>query len=188
MTEYSLDRESVISVGNLETLAKIASETPPGAFVEVGVYRGGSARVLYRIAEEQGRDLYLFDTFTGHPAPGMHDDARVHPEGRYADCADPAALQRDMPNAAIVCERFPRRIPYFQWSPEGWLAFAHVDVDLYESTRGAILALSECMVPGGVMYFDDYGIQGCRGATKAVDELLPDRVPLPNGKALWRAP
>ena len=42
-----------------------------GAFLEAGVYRGGTARLLRRVIEESGglRRLYLFDTFAGMPAP-----------------------------------------------------------------------------------------------------------------------
>jgi O-methyltransferase len=182
---YSTERDSLISAGNLETLATIAGETPAGAFVEVGVYRGGSARALYRVAEEQGRELYLFDTFEGHPTPSTSDDVRAHPEGRYADCADPVALRAEMPNASIVRGRFPDT---WLWTPSPWrwVAFVHIDVDLYESTRDAILALTPAMVPGGVMYFDDYGVAECPGATKAVHELFANWEHLPNGKALVR--
>ena len=58
---------SLLSPEQLEDLAQLARSAPAGAFVEVGVYRGGSARVLCDIAQEQGRTLYLFDTFAGHP-------------------------------------------------------------------------------------------------------------------------
>jgi O-methyltransferase len=180
---YAANRISLISPDNLATLLAYAAATPPGDFVELGVYRGGSARELYRVAEAQGRTLFLYDTFTGHPAPSEHDDP-AHPAGRFADCADPAALAREMPNARITVARFgilsdvPARI-----------AFAHVDVDLYPSTRAAIVALTPSMVRGGIMYFDDYGVPDCPGATKAADELLGDTLErLPNGKALWTCP
>ena len=181
---YSEDRESLISAGNVKQMVDAAKEAPAGAFVEVGVYRGGSARALYAVAEEQGRELYLFDTFEGHPKPTQHDGP-AHPAGRYDDCADPVALRQEMPNAFIVRGRFPDTWLSTAY-PWPWVAFAHIDVDLYESTRDAILALSPCMVEGGVMYFDDYGEADCPGATKAVHELFANWEPLANGKALVR--
>jgi O-methyltransferase len=177
---YSTDRSSLISAGNLEILLGHAASVPHGAFVEVGVYRGGSARALYRLAEAQGRSLYLYDTFAGHPEPGVYDGPD-HPAGRFADCADPVALRAEMPNAWIIPGRFGTAS-----APSVPVAFAHVDVDLYDSTRVAILALSPLMVPGGIMYFDDYGVPGCDGATRAVHELFANWQPLPNGKALVR--
>jgi O-methyltransferase len=170
---YSTDRDSLISAGNLEILLDHAASVPPGAFVEVGVYRGGSARALYRLAEAQGRALYLYDTFAGHPEPSVHDGPD-HPAGRFADCADPDALRAEMPNAWIIPGRFST-----ESAPSVPVAFAHVDVDLYD-------ALAPLMVPGGIMYFDDYGVPGCDGATRAVHELFANWQPLPNGKALVR--
>ena len=183
---YSTDRGSLVSAGNLEVLASHARSTPPGAFVEVGVYRGGSARVLYEIAERQGRTLWLFDTFDGHPTPGV-EDSTAHPKGRFADCADPQDLALEMPGVRVVIGPFPWSLyHYYPQLGLAAVAFAHIDVDLYDSTREAITGLLSFMVPGGVMYFDDYGVDDCPGATKAVDELCPGRIILPNGKAIWR--
>jgi O-methyltransferase len=186
--EYSTARNSLIRPSNLDVLAEYARSAPHGAFVEVGVYRGGSARVLYQIAVEQWRSLWLFDTFTGHPTPSAEDSPK-HPEGRYADCADPAALQQEMPNARIIVGKFPTGPMSYPNGMKLWpVAFVHVDVDLYESTRDVILAFQHELAPGGLFLFDDYGVPDCPGATKAVDELLPDRQILSNGKALWRRP
>lgn len=182
---YSAERNSLILPPDLDLLASHARSAPPGAFVEVGVYRGGSARVLYPIAEEQNRILFLFDTFTGHPSPSEHDDP-THKKGRFADCIDPETLKAELPNAQIIKGRFQAMAPFWKhWSP---VAFAHIDVDLYESTRDAIKILAPYLVPGGLIYVDDYGVPECPGATRAVDELLPDRTLLPNGKAIWRHP
>ncbi len=71
---------------------------------------------------------------------------------------------------------------------EGRVTFAHIDVDLYESIRLALMALYPCLTEHGVLYVDDYGVPECPGATKAVDELFPQREVLANGKALVRFP
>ena len=54
-----------------QILERLASEAPPGAFVEVGVYRGGSARRLWRVAQAQGRALFML-----RDAYGRFADAR----------------------------------------------------------------------------------------------------------------
>jgi hypothetical protein len=57
----------------------------PGALVECGTWKGGSMMaVAYRLAElgVTDRDLFLYDTFAGMPAPGEHD---VDHTGRPAD-------------------------------------------------------------------------------------------------------
>lgn len=183
---YSDKRNSIIPKDDLETMLQYARSAPAGSFVEVGVYRGGSARELYKIAEEQGRTLFLFDTFTGHPMPTEYD-APQHPAGRYADCADPDELQREMPNARVIQCKFPGS-PITWVADAGPIAFAHIDVDLYEGTRDAIAYLSGWMARSGILYFDDYGVPECPGATRAVREgfgTLYDV--LPNGKAMARA-
>jgi hypothetical protein len=188
VTPFSTDPRSIIPAADLATLREHAADAPTGAFVEVGVYRGGSARALYEIAEAQHRTLYLFDTFSGHPRPGEHD-APQHPEGRYADCVDPDVLQQELPNARVIVGRFPWSLYRYLLEREiGGVAFAHIDVDLYRSTCESIAALTRFLVPGGVMYFDDYGVPECMGATKAVDELCPERIVLANGKAIVRHP
>jgi hypothetical protein len=58
---------SVIGPRALDDLRAAASEAPPGDFVEVGVYKGGSAAVLAEVARARGRRLFLFDTFSGMP-------------------------------------------------------------------------------------------------------------------------
>ena len=183
---YSSKRNTIIRPDDLALMLSYAEQAPPGAFVEVGVYRGGSARELYEVAERQGRTLWLFDTFEGHPMPCEYD-APQHPAGRYADCADPSDLRREMPNAHIVQCRFPGDL---WWMAEcGPVAFAHIDVDLYEGTRDAITYLAGWMATGGVMYFDDYGVPECPGASLAVRQQFGVCVEvLANGKALTRFP
>lgn len=184
---YSPERNTIIRPDDLALMLSYAEHAPAGAFVEVGVYRGGSARKLYEIAERQGRQLWLFDTFAGHPEPSAHDSEQ-HPEGRYNDCADPSLLRTEMPNAYVTVGEFGLSCALIGID----VAFAHIDVDLYHSTRTAIEVLAPSMIPGGLFYFDDYGVPECPGATKAVndwcdenDRPRPDYL-TPEGKAVVR--
>jgi hypothetical protein len=68
-----------------------------------------------------------------------------------------------MPRARVIKGIFPASL---QKMPP--IAFAHIDVDQYESYRGAINALSPLMVDGGIMWFDDVGC--LHGANRAVRE------------------
>lgn len=60
--------------------AVVATRDVPGALAEVGVFRGGTARVICEAKGE--RTLHLFDTFEGLPEPGTMDDQ--FREGEYA--------------------------------------------------------------------------------------------------------
>jgi O-methyltransferase len=59
--------------------------------------------------------------------------------------------------------------------------FAHLDMDLYEPTRAAIEWLWPRMVPGGIIFFHDYGV--LPGVKKAVDDLVQplQRIAIPMG-------
>jgi O-methyltransferase len=158
---------SLIDHTVLARLADIAASAPPGAFVEVGVYRGGSAAVLLKVAQAQSRALYLFDTFTGIPyADAAKGD--THQPGDFSDTSL-EAVGRACPGAILCPGVFPETLP----AGMAPIAFAHIDCDQYQSVRGAAEALEPLMVIGGVMIFDDYG--HLAGATRAVhDWLLAD--------------
>ena len=64
---------SLIGEDGLDRLERYARKAPEGCFVEVGVYQGGSAQRLYKVAFERECDLHLFDTFEGMPFQGEHD-------------------------------------------------------------------------------------------------------------------
>lgn len=161
-----------------------------GAFVECGVWRGGSAMVAARTfmeCGEQGRELYLYDTFEGMPAPGAldvrHDGTsaletyeRSQGEGKesgwaYADIDDvrkninstgyPEELLRMIKGKveATIPETLPGRI-----------SILRLDTDFYSSTIHELEALYPLISPGGVLIVDDYGHWS--GAKAAVDEFI----------------
>lgn len=159
----------------LGVMAGLAWSRPPGCFVEVGVYQGGSAKVLYNISEIQKRDLFLYDTFKGMPFAGEHD---THPVGMFADCSA-ESIRDAMPNAAVVVGVFPQSLV-----PMPPVAFVHADADQYQSTLNVCKTFAPMMVKGGMILFDDYScVASC---AKAVDERFPKRELLPDGRALVR--
>src|SRR5689334_19095647 len=50
--------------------------------------------------------------------------------------------------------------------------FAHLDMDLYQSTNSALQMIAPRVVKGGVVCFDDYGAPEAPGVKKAADEIL----------------
>jgi O-methyltransferase len=166
---------SLIHETMLGSMRALAAGTPPGAFVEVGVYQGGSAEVLHGLAQEQGRALFLFDTFCGIPFRGEDDR---HVVGDFADTSM-ADVARLCPQAVIVAGVFPASLV-----ETGPVAFVHADADQYQSTRDICTHLAPRMVPGGVMLFDDFAhLDGCR---RAVVESFPGYERLADGRAYVR--
>lgn len=156
---------SIINPDSLKDMIAHARTVPDGCFVEVGVYKGGSAWHLAQLSEQQDRSLYLFDTFTGIPYQDEIDPAKI---GDFSDTTY-EAVRAALPDAFITVGIFPDSVN-FELEP---VAFVHLDVDQYKSYKDAIAYLSPRMVPGGIMWFDDYCLPG---AKKAIDEAFGDRV------------
>lgn len=139
-----------------------ASNTPSGCFVEVGVWKGGSASHLTELAEKQNREIYLYDTFTGIP---FSYECDPHPVGDFAD-TDYETVKNALPYAKVIQGIFPESAIEM---PD--VAFVHIDVDQYKSYIDCINYFKPKMVSGGIMWFDDYGLPG---AQKAIHEMFND--------------
>jgi O-methyltransferase len=146
-------------------MCEMAAATPEGCFVEVGVYKGGTAYELNEVAKRQGRTLYLYDTFTGIPSKHSFD---THNCGDFSDTSL-REVQDAIPEAIIYPGVFPLTA-----RDMGPIAFVHLDCDQYMSYKEAIRYLSADMVPGGVMWFDD--CPALVGAAKACEEAFGDRI------------
>jgi len=171
---------SVVAPATIASLVEIAESAPKrGCFVEVGVYKGGTAFHLARVAREQGRRIYLFDTFEGIPYTDKEMGDR-HEVGDFNDVkmADVVAA---IPDAIVVKGVFPQSM-----IPLPLIAFVHIDADQYESIFLAVRALEPHMMKGGIMVFDDWG--ALEGATNAIKDLFDgDRIEITSaGKAMVR--
>lgn len=153
----------------------LAATAPPGCFVEFGVYQGGSAWYLSKLAEEQGRECYLYDTFEGIPYKGEYDSHRV---GDFAD-TNYEAVCAAIPYAKVIKGVFPDSVV-----PMPPIAFVHVDCDQYQAVTDAIDHFGPRMVPGGLMLFDDYHC--LESATKAVHDSGREFTLTGHNKALMR--
>jgi O-methyltransferase len=154
---------SLVGKGAREEMVRLAWDTPEGCFVELGVYQGGSAYPLYLVAEEQGRKLFLYDTFTGIPYKSSVDS---HEIGDFRDTSA-ESVSRMMPKATVVQGIFPFSV--VKMPP---IAFCHIDADQYDSIRMAIWIFGPRMVKGGIMWFDDVGCLD--GANKAYNEWVKE--------------
>lgn len=156
---------SQVSEPRCRDLVMLAEGTPEGCFVEVGVYKGGSAWHLYQVAQKQGRKLHLFDTFSGMP---FQDTGDQFPQGSFFD-TKPETVQSWMPLAILHVGTFPATMHPAVKD----VAFAHFDCDQYRSTRDCIHEFLPRMVDGGIMAFDDY--PEIPGVVKAVNEVFREK-------------
>jgi O-methyltransferase len=166
-------------VQNLYRLAKrVEKEGVPGDIVECGVYNGGTAAVLARVATHSnlGRTIWLFDSFQGMPETTEvdGDDARRY-VGEVRGSADQVRdlLHRagaDLARVRIVEGLFQETFPTVQ-IPK--IALLNIDADWYESVKLCLEMFYDCVAPKGFVCLDDYGHwPGCR---RAVDEFFEKR-------------
>jgi hypothetical protein len=184
-------------IGLVDAVRYVVQNRLEGAFVECGVWRGGSMMaVAWTLAElgDNSRDLYLFDTFEGMSEPTSHD--RLMNGAAASDIL--ASLPRadesfwciaglDEVKANLARTGYPaERLHFVKGKVEdtlpaeapGQIALLRLDTDWYESTRHELEQLYDRLVPNGVLIIDDYGTW--QGARKAVDEFFAarDRKPL----------
>lgn len=161
-------------------LEGMAAKAPAGCFVEVGVYKGGTAWHLAKVARAQGRPLFLYDTFCGMP---FSDEGDSHKVGDFG-ATSLEMVQKAIPDAICVPGVFPASL--VDMPP---VAFAHIDCDQFRSITDCVRELFfKRMVPGGIMVFDDYPF--LPAAVRAVEGIFgpgallpPDRNLPPHTKA-----
>lgn len=138
-----------------------------GDFAEVGVFRGGSARLIAEVKKE--KRLYLFDTFEGLPSTEAID--------RYVESDAMCSLLNDVQDRL---KKFPRIYFYkglFQQTSlknkSKKFAFVHLDVDLFSSTMACLEFFYSRMIKGGVILTHDYPFMP--GVKKAFDDFFRDK-------------
>lgn len=148
----------------------------PGRLAEVGVYQGGTAKLLAHVALPRGKALHLFDTFTGMPATDPTRD--IHVEGQFADTS--LAAVRSFVGGSPLIHFHPGRFPETAGPLTNCqFCLVHVDVDIYQSVRDCCEFFYPRLVPGAFLIFDDYGFASCPGARMAVDEFFTGKAERP---------
>jgi len=87
-------------------IARIEREGIPGAFAEVGVWRGDTSRVIHFQAPQ--RTLHLFDTFSGFPSCDL-ENAKPSDAVRFRDTSLTTVKSRlgNTDNVIFHVGRFP---------------------------------------------------------------------------------
>ncbi|HTX99639.1 MAG TPA: methyltransferase domain-containing protein [Bacteroidota bacterium] len=143
-----------------------------GHVAEVGVYKGGTAKLIASLLHGSQKMLHLFDTFDGMPE--TDPDRDLHHKGDFADTSL-EGVQRVVGTGEGV-RYYPGFFPGTAGPIEPYrFCFVHIDVDIYRSVLDSCDFFYPRMVKGGVMVFDDYGFESCPGAKQAVDQFFSDK-------------
>ena len=135
-----------------------------GDLAEVGVYQGGSAKLICEVKKD--KELYLFDTFTG--LPEVSDDDTHFGEKHWYDnefsntsVESIKKLLNKYENVNIIKGIFPES---GQEIIDKKFCFVHLDVDLYKSTLESLRFFFPKMIQGGIILIHDYHSDGIQKA------------------------
>jgi len=164
-------------------LRAVTEQQIPGAFAELGVYKGATARLIHYYAPE--RQLHLFDTFEGFTE--RSSGAELRGAGATASMFSDTSLERVRDfvrpaNDNVFFHKgfFPESIPAALHSDT--FAFVHLDADLYDPIIAGLGFFYPRLQRRGVLVVHDYN--SWAGARKAVEEFFRDKpefpIPMPD--------
>ena len=144
------------------------TENIPGDIAEVGVYRGGSAKIIADMVKD--KQIYLFDTFEGLPTNTIYDKDRFPPlnKGSMKETSV-EEVRKYVPfkNVHIYKGVFPKTAGVIK---DKRFSFVHLDTDLYVGTKAGLKFFYPRMNKGGIFLIHDYPC--FLGVEKAVIEFL----------------
>jgi len=117
-----------------------------GSALEFGVATGSTLGI---IAHEVSEDRYVagFDSFEGLPETWR----TAFPAGSYAQ--EPPLY---VSGAELVVGLFADTLPEFLSEHDDPIAFAHLDADLYSSTKTVLDLIGDRLAPDAILVFDEY--------------------------------
>lgn len=171
----------------------------PGSIVEVGVYRGASLLTWAKLLEifhagDRRRKVIGFDNFAGfvtltdedgpeRPQSGKvlggwnggpyYDELMQHVHIFHDDSYVPRAKRIEI----IAGNVEDTAAQYAEEHPGLRISLLHIDVDLYTPTLATLRAFYPLVVNGGLVIFDEYGIEEFGGESAAVEEYFGRNMP-----------
>lgn len=146
-----------------------------GEMAEVGVYQGGSAKL---ISEAKGdRKLHLFDTFEGLPKVSekdTHFGTKFWQDNQFNDTSEEYVRKylKSYNNVYLYKGLFPQTAEPISNSK---FCFVHLDVDLYKSTIDCLNFFYPRLTHSGIILTHDYHTTGVQTAFKEFfrDKQIP---------------
>lgn len=167
-----------------ELAGKANSLDPNASMIEIGVWRGGTASIIGKKLSLQNSNatFYLADTFTGVAKASDQDTFYNGNEHNDTSKEIVENITKDKyKHYQILTGIFPDETGHLI-KPSEKFSFCHIDVDVYDSSKGIVDWIWDKLIIGGVIIFDDYGFHTCDGVTKYVNEHkhLDDRMIIHN--------
>lgn len=159
-------------------IERLKKENVAGSFVEVGVYKGETAKMIHLM--DSSRKFYLFDTFEGFADKDLQlekkEDESIQAVD-FSDTTEATVVQfiGGNDNIKVIPGYFPDTTSRIA---EEKFAFVHLDADLYQPTIEGLKYFYPRLSRGGVIIIHDYN-HNWEGVRRAVDEFqknIPERI------------
>jgi O-methyltransferase len=155
-----------------ELTESIYKLNPEAQFIEVGVWRGGTANIIAKKLAILGSkaNFYLADTFTG--VKKASDKDAFYFDNEHADTSIDTVknlLGNKYEGIQILTGLFPEETGHLV-KENVQFGLCHIDVDVYNSAKDIVEWIWDKLIIGGVIVFDDYGFHTCNGVTTLVNE------------------
>jgi O-methyltransferase len=150
-------------------IERLTLDRIPGAFAELGVYRGETSKFMHGQAPD--RQLYLFDTFEGFP----REDLEADEDSRFRDTSLKFVAEYigESPNVIFRPGHFPKTAIGLE---EAQFALVMLDLDLYKPTLAALRFFYPQVVRGGYFFLHDFNSpESGRAVLRAASEFLFDK-------------
>lgn len=149
-----------------------ATQKIGGDIAEVGVYKGGSAKVLCELKGEKA--LHLFDTFEGLPEGTEKDEATLSVHQYSEELQSVKNYLEKYKNVFFYPGLFPATATPVNYKK---FSFVHLDVDLYKPTLDSLEFFYSRMNTGGIILSHDYStLKGVRSAFSEFFAHKPESV------------
>ncbi|MCL4367010.1 TylF/MycF family methyltransferase [Patescibacteria group bacterium] len=167
------ERRILLSIREMWNLYNLVKKTQgiKGDIAEIGVYRGGSAKLIC-FAKGQRR-LYLFDNFGKEIQVNSQYDLIRTGDIVSAELKDVRSYLRRYRNVYFYPGIFPTSITP-KLSNEKF-SFVHLDTDLYDSTSAGLIFFYPRISKRGIIMTHDYNNKSCPGVKKAFDDFFKDK-------------
>jgi O-methyltransferase len=147
----------------------------PGDCVEFGGFRGGLSFFLALCVRELGlaKRVFMLDSFQGLPQTYAAIDGPFERGMMASDLPSVLRLRAAFGLDALLEVRAGWFEESLQQMPAGArFCLAHLDADVYASTRTALQYVVPRLVEGGALVLDDFLFFGATGVIRATEEVL----------------
>lgn len=150
-------------------IQRLETDQVPGAFAEIGVYKGATSSFIHKQAP--GRKLFLFDTFEGFP----DQDLERAEDARFKNTSQEAVAAFIGGNENIVIRKgyFPDTASGLE---EERFALVMLDVDLYRPALEILSFFYPRMYRGGYFFMHDFNSpESDRAISRAATLFMADK-------------